>query len=191
MFCQSCGKQIPDGSVFCHHCGSALPGPGAATTPSAATAGIPAAAAPAALYAGFWLRFVAILIDSILFGMVIGVVVVVAVIVLAGMIASGMDENVAILLYVLFVIPVYLLWYVYFAFLESSSWQASLGKRVVGLYVTDVKGNRITFARAAGRAFGKMVTDMTFFIGYIMAGFTDKRQALHDIIADCLVLRRS
>jgi uncharacterized RDD family membrane protein YckC len=76
--------------------------------------------------------------------------------------------------------------------MESSEWQATLGKKALGLVVTDMAGNRVSFGRSTGRHFGKMLTNLIpAFIGYIMAGFTDKKQALHDMLAGCLVLRRN
>jgi uncharacterized RDD family membrane protein YckC len=63
---------------------------------------------------------------------------------------------------------------------------------VLGLFVTDLQGRRVSFARATGRFFSKIITGLIpFFIGYIMAGFTEKRQALHDMIAGCLVLKKT
>jgi len=79
--------------------------------------------------------------------------------------------------------------WIYEAALESSSYQATLGKMALGLKVTDLAGNRISFARATGRHFAKYVSGMIFFIGYIMAGFTERKQALHDMIAGTLVRR--
>ena len=81
--------------------------------------------------------------------------------------------------------------WLYYAYCESSSWQGTLGKKALGLFVTDMEGRRVTFGRASGRFFAKIVSGLIpFAIGYIMAGFTAKKQALHDIIASCLVLRR-
>ncbi len=82
--------------------------------------------------------------------------------------------------------------WLYHALMECSEWQATVGKRVLGLVVADLAGQRISFARATGRHFGKVITNMVpLAIGYIMAGFTERRQALHDMLAGCLVLRRS
>ena len=81
--------------------------------------------------------------------------------------------------------------WLYFAYLESGEKQATWGKQMLGLYVTDLSGNRMTFARASGRFFAKIVSGLIpLGIGYIMAGFTERKQALHDMIASCLVLRR-
>ena len=79
--------------------------------------------------------------------------------------------------------------FVYFAYLESSEKQATVGKMVLGLKVTDLNGQRISFARAAGRFLGKFLSSMILGIGYIMAGFTEKKQGLHDMIAGTLVVR--
>jgi uncharacterized RDD family membrane protein YckC len=82
--------------------------------------------------------------------------------------------------------------WLYHALMESSEWQATVGKKVLRLVVTDMAGRRVSFWRATGRHFAKIVTNMIpLAIGYIMAGFTEKKQALHDMLAGCLVLRRS
>jgi len=76
-----------------------------------------------------------------------------------------------------------LLTWLYHALMESSEWQATLGKRVLGLVVTDMAGRRVSFGRATGRHFAKIITNMVpAFIGYIMAGFTERKQgaARHD-----------
>jgi uncharacterized RDD family membrane protein YckC len=79
----------------------------------------------------------------------------------------------------------------YYTAFESSRWQASPGKRMLGLYVTDLRGQRLTLGRAAARAFGKLISESTFLIGFLMAAFTQRKQALHDLIAGCLVLKRT
>jgi uncharacterized RDD family membrane protein YckC len=80
--------------------------------------------------------------------------------------------------------------WLYFAYFESSEWQATLGKRALNLVVTDLQGHRISFGRASGRYFGKLISGkLCLGIGYLLAGFTEKKQALHDMIASCLVLR--
>ncbi len=79
--------------------------------------------------------------------------------------------------------------WLYFAFLESSPWQGTVGKLAIGLVVTDLNGNRISFGRATGRYFGKILSSMILCIGYIMVGFTERKQGLHDIIASTLVYK--
>jgi len=81
-------------------------------------------------------------------------------------------------------------YWLYSASLESSVWQATIGKKLLGLYVTDVNGKRVSFARASGRFVGKSLEQLTLFIGFLAAGFTARKQALHDIVAGCLVLRK-
>jgi uncharacterized RDD family membrane protein YckC len=85
---------------------------------------------------------------------------------------------------------VFFVGWAYYAWFESSPWQGTPGKRLLGLYVTDMRGRPVTFWRASARYLGRRVTDYTLLVGYILAGFTEKKQALHDLIASCLVLRR-
>jgi uncharacterized RDD family membrane protein YckC len=72
---------------------------------------------------------------------------------------------------------------------ESSSAQATIGKRIMGLRVMDLEGQRIGFAQASGRFFGKIISGLILDIGFIMAGFTERKQALHDMIAGTLVVK--
>ncbi len=73
--------------------------------------------------------------------------------------------------------------------MESSSLQATLGKKALGLQVTDLEGRRVSFARATGRYFGKVLSAITFGLGYLMAAFTERKQTLHDIVSSCLVIQ--
>jgi uncharacterized RDD family membrane protein YckC len=56
--------------------------------------------------------------------------------------------------------------------------------------VTDAQGNRIRFGRATGRYFGKILSGLILYIGFMMAGCTPRKQALHDMLADTLVVRK-
>jgi uncharacterized RDD family membrane protein YckC len=78
--------------------------------------------------------------------------------------------------------------FAYYAWMESSVTQGTLGKMAVGVKVVDIAGNRITFARALGRRAGKILSELTIGIGYLMAAFTGRKQALHDMIASTLVV---
>jgi len=80
--------------------------------------------------------------------------------------------------------------WLYWALMESSSHQATLGKMALGLNVTDLKGERLSFGRATGRYFGKFVSELILYIGFMMAGWTAKKQALHDIMAGTLVVKK-
>lgn len=133
-------------------------------------------------FAGFWKRVAAALIDSF-------------VLVVAGMI-GGFMLGIAYALVLEkgsgaeFAGQVFgtLLGWLYFAGFESSSFQATLGKNVLNMNVTDLEGRRISFAKATGRHFGKIISTITLLIGYLMAGFTEKKQTLHDKMAGCLVV---
>jgi uncharacterized RDD family membrane protein YckC len=156
--------------------------------------GWPTTRRPALAYAGFWLRFFAYIIDSMLLGAVIGIGIFLPL--LGGTLRTFSADSpwelytsMARPLVALRLLGLMASW-IYFATLESSAWQATLGKKALGLKVTDLEGNRITFARASGRFFGKILSGMILFIGFLMAGFTVRKQALHDILAGCLVLRQ-
>jgi uncharacterized RDD family membrane protein YckC len=145
-------------------------------------------------YAGFWLRFVAYLVDSFVLGAALfGVAFLVGLaIALTGGGGNSLDQvsPVAAALYgFLYLLMVVMCW-LYFALQESSRAQATIGKRVLGIYVTDRQGQRIGFGRATGRFFGKIISGMIFYVGFMMAGWTERKQALHDMIADTLVARK-
>lgn len=78
--------------------------------------------------------------------------------------------------------------YLYFAWMESSSLQASLGKALFSLRVTDKEGNRLRFSRALGRNFSKILSIATFGIGFLMVLWSKNQQMLHDYVSDCLVV---
>ena len=82
-----------------------------------------------------------------------------------------------------------LIGWLYHSLLESSSWQGTVGKKVLGLTVTDLNGHRISFGRATGRYFGQILSAMICFVGFIMVAFTERKQGLHDMMAGTLVLK--
>lgn len=135
-------------------------------------------------YAGFWRRFAAYFLDSIIMGIVgavFGGVVGAAIVASGSQITQGV--NIAIQL------VSFLIGLSYFAVMESSSSQATLGKMALGVKVTDLHGRRITLGRAIGRYLGKILSGLILAIGFIMAAFTEKKQALHDMIAGTLVVK--
>jgi uncharacterized RDD family membrane protein YckC len=150
-------------------------------------------------YAGFWLRLVAYLIDSLL-ASVAFVILLMPILVFSGVmpaigrISRGEDPADVFALISSILVAVALLLagaWLYYALLESSSWQGTVGKRALNLKVTDMSGNPVTFGRASGRFFSRFITELIpLKIGYILAGFTEKKQAIHDMIASCLVLRK-
>jgi uncharacterized RDD family membrane protein YckC len=160
------------------------------------------AAVPLVAYAGFWLRFLAFLIDNVVMGLAF-VLILIPLIFLTGLhevLAQFHpdeelnDAGIFMLIGLFFLVATVslLLTWLYHALMEGSEWQATLGKKALGLVVTDMGGQRVSFARATGRHFAKMITNLIpAFIGYIMAGFTAKKQAVHDMLAGCLVLRRN
>lgn len=141
---------------------------------------------PAFVYAGFWMRFAAAFID----GLIINVPFFIVRLVIQGgdLDNRHMSPEVAGIVLLLNLLNIVASW-LYFALQESAAPQATLGKRALGIRVTDLNGQRITFGRATGRYFGKILSGCTLFIGYIMAGFTERKQALHDMMAGTLVIR--
>jgi uncharacterized RDD family membrane protein YckC len=204
MYCRKCGALNPDDSNFCGGCGASLnavpaaerapatvkPPPPPAVPPGHTRLTPPNAVRP--YYAGFWKRFAAYFIDEIILSF-IGIMML---LVVAGMIGipmglSGLDEDaIAPLVFIYFGIIDFLLNWLYYTVLESSGRQATLGKMAMGIVVTDMDGNRISFARANGRFWSKIISGLFFSVGYIIAGFTERKQALHDLIAATLVSNR-
>jgi uncharacterized RDD family membrane protein YckC len=137
-------------------------------------------------YAGFWLRFVAFIIDSILLNIVGGVL---GLIVGLGAGFGGLSDGAVTGATAASSALSLIINWLYFAFMESSEWQATLGKKALSLVVTDEHGERISFGRATGRYFGKIVSWIILAIGFMMAGWTERKQALHDMLASTLVHR--
>ena len=217
MFCSRCGKEVVEGNRFCQACGQEV---GAAVVAAASAA--PSASAmpyqPAAartqnyatpLYGGFWIRFVAYLIDGLILGIPFGIVVIGLILMFGGFgvllhrlpvdpqanptadprAALALAAPMFAVLYGAMFFFVILQW-LYFAGMESSERQATFGKSAMSLRVANSEGGRLSFGHASGRFFAKIVSGLVpFAIGYIMAGFTAKKQALHDFIAGTLVLK--
>ena len=150
--------------------------------------------------AGFWLRAVARLIDVGVLGIagaILGCIVVVMVVFTTGIVGGIQKANVDDLsrvaagVILLLVVPVTLpLVWLYFTLLESSAHMGTLGKQALGLIVTDQDGRRISFGQANGRFFGKVLSAMLCGIGFLMAAFTERKQALHDQLAGTYVVMR-
>jgi uncharacterized RDD family membrane protein YckC len=154
-------------------------------------------------YAGFWLRLVAVIIDGVL----ISAVQFIAIMPILGIFGIGLASDLqnldsadqaealsmaseiiamaGISQFIFFTIQT-----LYFALMESSNYQATIGKMVLGLKVTDVNDGKLDFIKALVRNLSKIISGMILLIGYIMAGFTEKKQALHDMIAGTLVVKK-
>jgi uncharacterized RDD family membrane protein YckC len=130
-------------------------------------------------YGGFWVRLIALMLDY-------AVVFVILIAALATLEASAAPQqllDLATWLMATFV-P-----FLYWPVLESSHWQATVGKRVMGLQVTDFDGQRLSFLHALLRALAKILSSIPLGVGYLLAAFTARKQALHDIIVKTLVVR--
>jgi uncharacterized RDD family membrane protein YckC len=126
---------------------------------------------PPPVYAGFWWRVLAWFLDALIISLCRC---------LPGVTAG--DSWFAL-------IPQVIIGWLYFSLMESSRHQATVGKLVCGLRVTDEAGRRIGFARATGRHFAKILDALTLGIGFLMVAFTRRKQGLHDLVARTLVVR--
>lgn len=181
--CSNCGKFILRDSVSCPHCKVFLTDTKQTINKDKIITNV---------YAGFWRRFLAAFIDGIIlfiggaiigfiFGGIIGFVL--------GALGIDIGTIKAIATVIGFIIGLILGW-LYYTLLESSSRQATLGKMAIGIIVTDLNNDRISFGNANGRYWGKIVSAIILGIGFMMAGFTQKKQALHDIMAGTLVVKK-
>jgi len=155
-------------------------------------------------YAGFWWRFLAIIIDGLIVGVIQWIIIapILAAVGLgvASTVTSGdmeMDSAAAVGMVGAVIGAVMVTWlltavagWLYFALMESSKFQGTIGKLALGIVVTDMDGNKVSFGKATGRYFGKIISGIILYVGFMMAGFTEKKQGLHDILAGTLVWKK-
>jgi uncharacterized RDD family membrane protein YckC len=155
-------------------------------------------------YAGFWVRFAAHIMDNLFISipfMVLWFLVVMTffgfgVFATAAQSKEKLSDAAAVALfsvilglYFSLIFSRLLVSWLYHAILESGPHQATWGKRIVGVKVTSISGERISFKHATGRYFSTLITNMTMGIGYLMVAFTERKQTLHDMIASTLVVK--
>ena len=178
IYCSRCGVINQANAKFCCRCGSKL------------ITEVDKEKMTIILFAGFWKRFAAVFIDGIILMIIeylIGSFVVSSHI--ASLAATGGNAETLPMVFMVdyFFISTFISW-IYYTVLESSTKQATLGKMALGIKVTDLNGNKISFGRANGRYWSKIFSLIILWIGFIMAAFTEKKQALHDFIAGTLVV---
>lgn len=147
-------------------------------------------------YIGFWKRAVAFIVDGILVSIPPAVICLPMVFWQAAKMAQAEGTDAAAV-HLTAIVGIYLFWqalglitfWLYFALLESGKKQATFGKRMMGIKVVDYKGGRIGFGRATGRTFAKMLSYALMYIGFVMAGLTNRKRALHDYMAQTYVVR--
>jgi uncharacterized RDD family membrane protein YckC len=198
MFCPKCGKDTDASGKFCQWCGADI------ESVQSKPVAIPEEdeGPEVGIYAGLGRRLIAFIVDFIL--ILVGGIIIVMFFSLtngfkyayylasgvhyselteAGTLDAALGPAIAALGMLFVIIP-----WLYYAGFESSRSQATPGKVLMNLIVTDLEGNKPTFARTTLRFFGKYISTLIIFIGFIMIGFTKKHQGLHDKIAGCLVL---
>jgi uncharacterized RDD family membrane protein YckC len=206
LFCSQCGAQSTGGAGFCQKCGARLV-PGTASPPPAPGGVYPAAAAapyppatlgaavlPESYYGGFWIRVAAYLLDSLILSAVFIPLFLIFCLPIIMRVANqpnpeqGPPPELFGIIFMLVPI-VWIVHWLYESLLTSSRWQGTVGKRILRLKVTDDFGNKITFARATGRFFAKILSGMVMYVGFIMVAFMERKRGLHDIICNTQVLR--
>lgn len=170
MFCQKCAANNLDNAQFCSACGQSL---------------TLAVSAPALVYAGFWQRFAAMFIDGFIIGATTLLLVAVCAVLLA---VNSTNIGAMLALIALLYLAGFVISAAYFTLMEAGERGATYGKRALNIRVTDADGNRISTGRALGRWFGHWITNCTFYIGYLIQPFTEKKQALHDMISSTVVI---
>jgi uncharacterized RDD family membrane protein YckC len=136
-------------------------------------------------YGGFWIRVLAYIIDVMIVQFASSILIAVGMGVMFA--AVGVDESFVVASVIALYTSLLVLNWLYFAIMESSRWQGTVGKQALKLIVTDQYGERIGFGRATGRYFAKILSGMIFLIGYFMVGWTERKQGLHDLVAGTLV----
>jgi uncharacterized RDD family membrane protein YckC len=141
-------------------------------------------------YAGFWIRFAAAILDGLIVTLPLWLIFA-AIRSAAGVpVFEESTSDEALIIDVIDGVSGLIIHWLYEALLTSSHRQATFGKLAVGVKVTDVYGQPISFGRATGRHFAKILSGIILLIGYMMAGWTQKKQALHDMIAGTVVVYR-
>ena len=136
-------------------------------------------------YGGFWVRVLAYIIDYMILQVASSVfMAMLLAVVLGSGVVNGMTAGIGVFsIYGLMLVANWL----YFAILESSRYQGTVGKQALKLVVTDEQGERISFGRATGRYFAKIISTMILLFGFFMVGWTQRKQGLHDMICGTLV----
>lgn len=146
-------------------------------------------------YASFWSRLLAFIIDYMLVILVLSFII--TLVVVFGFADIGpfiveqeedfirnLSESWAPAPYIMFAA-----FWLYNAIMHSSAWGATVGKRMLGLYVADENGHRINFWQATIRFLGKFISFFTLFVGFLVALIHPRRQTLYDLLAKTYVMR--
>jgi len=147
------------------------------------------------VYAGFWRRCGALIIDQLVLGLAFYAVAFLVVVTTAGSGAwNGVSEDHVptwfFIAYFAMIGCYYVAAAIYYSLQESSTHQATLGKRALGIKVTDTQGRRLSRKHALGRWFAASLSYLSLYIGFLLAAFTARKQALHDMVAGTLVVDR-
>ncbi len=132
-------------------------------------------------YAGFWRRLAAIVLDQVFTTLLFSALLLI--------VMTGKNESLSLNPSIVDWSAVVFVW-LYHSLQESSAKQATWGKRVMGLVVSDMEGKRLGFVHATGRFLAHFLSWASFCIGFLVALVTPRRQALHDLVARTVVMHR-
>jgi len=144
------------------------------------------ATTPEVKYAGFWKRLLAFVVDLGVISLIFFALAIILPILLGPWLGVPGGSVILASGAVVWLVITWLYW----ALMESSSKQGTFGKDMLGIVVTDAEGNRISFRKATVRHFGKVASALPVLAGFVMAGFTAKKQGLHDLITGSLVVMK-
>jgi uncharacterized RDD family membrane protein YckC len=196
FYCPNCHGEVQITNTFCPHCGHGPARPPAAPATGSQGPYVSTTAMSPVRYGGFWRRCLAWTIDVVLISAAFSSALILLTLLLRLPVGSLTNQiNVFSPDYNSgaaqpWMVVLWILGGVYWAMCESSRHQATLGKIALGLVVTDVSGQRISLLRASLRYVSKQVNVVTLGVGYFMAGWTHQKQALHDKMTSCVVVRR-
>jgi uncharacterized RDD family membrane protein YckC/type II secretory pathway pseudopilin PulG len=199
MFCTHCGKKNPDAARFCFACGRMLADASASDAIAPSTrenfigpaadgqtrvSGFSGGTTSGQQFAGFWTRFAASMLDTLV---IVGLALIGTIVFGVIGIVSGSPSEAWV--FGGYYLASFFSWWLYPAVTESSKRQGTLGKRAVRIIVTDTAGRRISFGRATGRVFSKILNGLTLGVGWIMVGVSAQKRGLHDLAAGTMVVK--
>ncbi|THB65984.1 MAG: hypothetical protein D6E12_11495 [Desulfovibrio sp.] len=201
MYCTQCGQKLADSQQVCPRCGSdrkaETPRPQAPRPQTPQRPVPPRPRSESGEYAEFMQRFLAFGLDFVIVGLSTFIILTVVIGILVQMslpegasLRDATPQMVNPWTIAMLELGAFVAQWLYFAILESSRSQGTVGKIALRIKVTDMAGRRISFTKATERYFGKMFSGLLFFYGFVMILFTEKRQGLHDILVKTLVVKR-
>ncbi|WP_042349116.1 RDD family protein [Bacillus massiliigorillae] len=145
-------------------------------------------------YASFGRRLAAYLIDGMILSAIISTLAALGILSLIGVnldLSQLQDPSYSLANNKGYLFATFIVGTLYYTLLQSSKWQATIGKKLLGVKVVTLEGDRISFFRAIIRHLVMFSISSLFYFGFIMALFTKRKQTLHDLLAKTLVIKET